>query len=98
KGIGRDVKIIAGELFDCYRTHKQTAQKMSGVVVSLFEASGSFAEAKARMGLLEELKHIDPSFAGRIKAVGQGNSQIDGSWGVPERVAKLAQKWESVET
>lgn len=94
-GNGKTAPILARELFDCYRKHKQTQSKMSEAVVSMFELSDSFATAKERMGYLEELQVWDPSFAGRIRSSVQANSQIDGSWGVPERVKKLLMKWES---
>lgn len=92
-GNGKSIPNIARELFDCYRKHKQTESKMSEAVVSIFELSDSFATAKERMGYLEELQVWDPSFAARIRSAVQTNSQIDGSWGVPERVKKLLQKW-----
>ncbi len=92
-GNGKSVSNLARELFDCYRKHKQTEKRMSEAVVSLFELSGSFAAAKERMGFLEELQVWDPSFAGRIRSAVQTNSQVDGSWGVPDRVAALLKKW-----
>jgi nucleoside 2-deoxyribosyltransferase len=50
---------LASELFDCYRSNKQTEKKMGEVVVSLFEVSNSFADAKERMGFLEEIRNWD---------------------------------------
>ena len=94
-GNGKSISILARELFDCYRQHKQTQRKMSEAIVSLFEVSNSFAVAKERVEYLEELEVWDPSFAGRISSAAQANSQIDGSWGVPERVKKLLTKWSS---
>lgn len=92
-GNGKSIAALARELFDSYRKHKQTEKKMSEVVVSIFETSDSFAMAKERMKYLEELHVWDPSFAGRIQSAVQTNSQIDGSYGVPERVQKLIKKW-----
>ena len=68
-------------------------QKMSEVLVDLFENSKSFASAKARIGYLEDLEVWDPSFSTRIKSAAKANSQIDGSWGVAERVTALVAKW-----
>ena len=92
-GNGKSVANLARELFDCYRKHKQTEKEMSEAIVSIFETSDSFATAKERMGYLEEIQVCDPSFAGRIRSAVQANSQIDGSWGVPERVKKLLDRW-----
>ena len=84
---------LAENLFDFYRGNKQTQGKMNEVLVTLFEESGSFAEAKARIGYLEPLEAWEPSYAGRIKAAAESNSQISGAYGVPERVGALARRW-----
>jgi len=84
---------LSRELFDAYRKNKQTQRRMSEILVALFEQSGSFAEAKARIGYLEELELWEPSFSTRIRSASSSNSQIIGSWGVPERVAALVKKW-----
>ena len=92
-GNGKTPAALARELFDAYRTNKQTQRRMSEVLVGLFEESGSFAEAKARIGYLEHLDQWEPSFSTRIRSATQTNSQVSGSWGVPERVAALVKKW-----
>lgn len=84
---------IAGDLFEAYRKDKQTQQKMGETVVTLFEESVSFADAKARIGYLEEMESWDASYPARIKAAAKSNSQISGSWGVQDRVNTLARKW-----
>jgi hypothetical protein len=66
---------------------------MAEVLVGLFEESGSFAQAKELMGYLEDLEVWEPSFATRIRAAARGNSQVSHSFGVPERVERLAKKW-----
>ena len=84
---------IARELFDSYRKDKQTQPKMASVLLSLFEQSSSFAEAKSRIEYLEGLESWEPTFAARLRNAAASNSQISGSWGVPERVNVLAKKW-----
>jgi hypothetical protein len=88
---------LACELFESYRKHKQTKRKMGEILVGLFEQSGSFAEAKARIGYLEPLEDWEPSFATRIRTAAESNSQIASSFGVPARVEKLAVKWSATE-
>jgi nucleoside 2-deoxyribosyltransferase len=85
--------VLAREFFDAYRKNKQTQRRMSEVIVGLFEESNSFAEAKVRVGYLEELGFWDTSFSTRIRSAAKGNSQVSGSWGVPARVEALVQKW-----
>jgi nucleoside 2-deoxyribosyltransferase len=91
-GNNKTVLALARELFDAYRKNKQTQRRMSEVLVGLFEESGSFADAKTRIGLLEELEVWEPSFSTRIRSAVNGNRQVSGSWGVPDRVAALVKK------
>jgi nucleoside 2-deoxyribosyltransferase len=92
-GNGKAAAALARELFDAYRKNKQTQRRMAEVLVSLFEASGSFAEAKANITYLEELEVWEPSFSERIRAAAKSNSQIINSWSTPVRVEALATKW-----
>jgi hypothetical protein len=66
---------------------------MAEVLIKRFEESESFAQAKNRIGLLEQLDIWDASFSLRLDAAVQNNNQISGSWGIPERVAALVKKW-----
>lgn len=92
-GHGRQPPTLARELFDAYRKNKQSRSRMAEVLITLFEESRSFAEAKARVGYLEDLSIWKPGFTPRIEAAIEANSQISGSWSVPERVAAIAAKW-----
>lgn len=84
---------LAEELFESYRKNKQTKRRMAEVLVTLFEQSGSFAEAKERIGYLEGIDDFDSIFGKRILSAAESNGQINGSWGVHARVEKLAKKW-----
>lgn len=95
-GGGKTTGALARELFDSYRKNKQTQKRMGEVLMSLFEESESFASAKARIDYLEDLEAWDSAFVPRLEAAVDSNSQISGSWGVPERVQKLAKKWAGV--
>lgn len=84
---------LARELFDAFRKNKQTQRRMSEVLVGLFEQSGSFADAKARIGYLEDLELWEPSFSARIRSAAKSNPQVSGSWGVSDRASALVKKW-----
>ena len=86
---------LAYEIFDAFRKNKQTQKKMSEVLLGLFEESGSFAQARERIGYLENLEVWEPSFSVRIRSAVKGNSQVADSWGVPDRVENLVRKWEA---
>jgi len=92
-GLGKTAEMIARELFDSYRKNKQSQRRMAENLLSLYEDSCSFADAKARIGYLEELEVWQSSFTPRVEAALAANSQISGSWGVPERVVALTKKW-----
>lgn len=92
-GHGKEASEIARELFDTYRLNKQTQTKMAGAIVRMFERSHSFANAKYNVGLLEDLEYWEPEFSIRIKNAAEENGQIGSSWGVPERVTALIDKW-----
>ncbi len=92
-GTKSDPPTLAHQIFKAYHKNKQTKKLMSEVLVRLFEESGSFLEAKARIGYLEELEVWESSFANRILMAEESNGQINGSWGVPRRVENLAKKW-----
>ena len=92
-GSKKNAAALALELFDAYRKNKQTQRRISEVLVGLFEQSGSFADAKARIGYLEDLALWEPSFSTRVRSAAKSNRQVSGSWGVPERVAALVKKW-----
>ncbi len=95
-GQGKPASIVARELFDSYRTNKQTRRRMTEALVCLFEDSNSFADARARIGYLEELEFGDAGLASRIEAVVATNSQISQSFKVPGRVEALAKKWRGI--
>lgn len=84
---------LAEEVFKVLLKHKQTERRMAEVVVSLFEQSNSFQQAKTRMGYVEGLQIWEQSFSARIVAAAASNSQISGSWGVPDRAKALAAQW-----
>jgi len=84
---------LAPELFDAYRKNKQTQRKMAEIIVGLFELSTSFANAKKLIGHVESLEVWEPSFSARLESTVKNNSQVNGSWGVPERVTNLVKKW-----
>lgn len=92
-GNGKQAQALARELFDAYRKNKQSQSRMADVLVTLFENSRSFADAKANIGYLENLDGWKPGFTPRIEAAVNANSQVSGSWDVPKRVAALVKKW-----
>jgi nucleoside 2-deoxyribosyltransferase len=97
-GIKKPTPALAREIFDAFRKNKQTQQKMARAAIALFEDSGSFAQAKARIGYLEAFDWWDTSFSIRVRTALDRNPQISGSWGVLARAQELLKRWEKVVT
>lgn len=92
-GNGKAADDLAHEMFLVYVKHKQTERVVASALIGRFEKSSSFAMAKQLMGQLESLEYWETGFSGRIAAAVEANGQIDGSWGVPGRVAALIAAW-----
>jgi len=80
---------IARQIFEILLKHKQTQKRMSESLVSRFQNSESFAEAKSNIGLLEQAVYWDERLLDAIGTAVEENGQIDGSFGVAKRVAAL---------
>jgi hypothetical protein len=83
---------IARNIFDILVKHKQTQKRMSESLVSRFDGSDCFAEAKKNMGLLELAHYWDNRLLDAIGTSAEENSQIRGSFGVPARLKTLLRK------
>ncbi|HVY20410.1 MAG TPA: toll/interleukin-1 receptor domain-containing protein [Bauldia sp.] len=88
-GRRKDVSVLASEIFTAYSRHRQTRRKMSEAIVSLFEVSESFAEAKARIAMVERVDFWKSSFDDRLKAAVESNQQISGAYGVSQTVNRI---------
>jgi hypothetical protein len=94
EGNGKEASALARELFNSFRKNRQTQRRMSEVVIRLFEESNTYAEAKDRVGYLETSEAWEASFPQRLRSAVRVNGQIEGSFGVPERVERLIKKRE----
>lgn len=92
-GNGKSCNALAKEVFDALRVHKSMQRRMSEVIVTRFEESGSFADAKANMALLEDLQHWTKDYTERVRKAVKNNSQVADAYGVPEKVKALVKKW-----
>jgi TIR domain-containing protein len=88
-GNGKESRLLASEIFDILRKHKQTHRRAAEALVARMEQSDSFAEARDNIALLEKVTYWDKSFNGRLEAAIESNGQISGAWGVPDRIKRL---------
>ncbi len=91
-GNGKDALQVAEELFDAYRIHPKTSDKMADAIVDKFIVSNSFAEAKVNCRLVEELTIWKPDYEKRLRGAVESNGQIKHSWGVADRIEALLAK------
>jgi len=92
-GNGKAPVAIAEDILVAALHHKILQDRMVPIVVDLFVNSGSFAAAKDRIGYLEQIQVWKKDYSRKIEKAVEDNSQVSGSWGVPERVKNLAKKW-----
>ena len=91
-GNGKEAPEIAKELFDGYRNHSKSADKMADVIIGMLVESGSFAESGANCRLVESLTTWKPEYKERLRKAVAENGQVGHSWGVPERIEALLAK------
>ena len=80
---------VARKIFDVLAKRESTQKGMAEALVSQFENSDSFQDAKDNMTLLEKARYLDDSLVRRLRTASKTNSQIADSWGVPERLKRL---------
>lgn len=92
-GSNKKADSLALEIFEAYRRNKQSRERMAEALISLFEESESFAQAKTRMAYLEDMESWREEFLSRVENAAESNSQISGSYGLTARVTRLMRKW-----
>jgi len=88
----RDAAWIADALFEILLEHDLTAERMAPAVVTMFENSGSFAEAKQNLEYVKRVKRWSPELLRRLEQAIESNGQIESAWGVPEQVRHLVKE------
>ncbi len=93
QGQDKPTKDLAREMCEAFIRNKQTKKSMTHAILNRFEQSHSFDDAKRTMQLLEGIDYWEHQFEERITRAVEQNSQIEHSFGVPDRAHKLIQKW-----
>lgn len=97
QGLNRSMEDIAAEIFGILRHNKLTQGHLTEAIVSRFEDSWSFDEAKKNTALLEEVTYLSENQIKRVKAALETNRQIYDSFGAPERINALILKHQDLE-
>lgn len=93
QGEGKTEKELARDIFQAFLKNKQTRRRIAHALLSRFEDSDSFANAKDNMSLLEGIDYWESQFEERIRKAEESNSQIKEAFGVPGRTRSLIKKW-----
>ncbi len=88
-GFDKEAIQISKEIFTALTGHESTRIKMALAVIQLFVHSDSYSNAIFNMSLLEQLPVITPDMAEQLKKSVNENSQINGAFGISERVSQL---------
>lgn len=89
QGKGVEDGEIARKIFEILAKHNATQKGMAEALVSEFENSHSFQNAKDNMTLLEKALYLDDLLIRRLRTAAKHNSQIAESWGVADRLERF---------
>lgn len=94
-GTGKNTKQLAKEIFDLFLPEPIIGPKITTSLVKLLSESYSFDRSKTLTGYITDSKYLNSKHAAAMKEAVESNSQVHGSWGVPEQISSLAKQIES---
>ena len=85
-----DLEKATETIIDIFIGNDKSKSKMANAIVLVFCKSNNFAEAKSNCALLEKVANLlTDEMKDRLTKACSDNSQINGSWGVVDRVKRL---------
>ena len=81
--------LLAEELLISLIKNKKTNKKMAYALMTMFENSNTFADAKRNIALVRKIEYWDDKLIDRLKQSKDNNSQIRESFGVPASIEYL---------
>jgi len=88
-----DPASLASSIVDLLLKHKSTAEKMQEALIVGLEKAASFDAAKVVTKKIAGLRNITSGQLNRMQAAMTNNNQISGSFGVPERLQQIIQRF-----
>lgn len=95
QGVGKSPKQIAKEIVEILLKNKVAQPKIITGLVHSFAKSSSYAESKEKIELIEKASYIPPDLLKILQDSIKGNGQVRDSWGVPESIKDLHDKFTS---
>jgi hypothetical protein len=93
QGSGKDLKQISKEILMVLLYNENSQQKMAYGLVHSFVESESYVESKEKIGVIEEAPYLSTELLQLLENSIKENSQVRGSWGVPESIKALKKKF-----
>ena len=88
-----DPASLASSIVDLLLKHKSTAYKMQEALIVGLEEARSFDAAKVVTKKIAGLRHITTGQLTRMQDAVTNNGQVAGSFGVPERIQQIVQRF-----
>ncbi|WP_278355101.1 MULTISPECIES: toll/interleukin-1 receptor domain-containing protein [Idiomarina] len=95
QGAGKKTPQLAKEIFDLFITNPVIGPKITDALVKKLTESYSFERSKTLIGYIKQSNFLNSKHSGAMKEAVKSNSQVNGSWGVPEQIDQLAKQIES---
>lgn len=95
QGKGRNSKQLAKAIFELFAPMPVIGPKITTSLVQLLSESYSFERSKTLIEHIKESKYLNSKHIAAMKDAVKNNSQVYGSWGVPEQIKVLAESIES---
>lgn len=93
QGESKTVAELAREIFNVLNNNKSSQKYIAEAIVTRFEDSYSFDDAKISMSLLEQISYLDEKLIVRIEQAVKVNSQLGNSFVVPDRVGVFIKRF-----
>ena len=95
QGAGKTASQLAKEIFDLFITNPVIGPKITDGLVKNLTDSYSFERSKVLIGYIKQSNFLNSKHIAAMKEAVKNNSQVNGSWGVPEQISRLAKQIES---
>jgi len=95
QGVGKTAVQLAKEIFTLFITNPIIGPKITDALVKLLADSYSFDRSKTLIGYIKQSNFLNSKHVTAMKEAVKNNSQVNGSWGVPEQITRLAKQIES---
>lgn len=95
QGDGKTAALLAKEIFNLFIINPIIGPKITDALVKQLADSYSFDRSKTLIAHIKQSNFLNSKHVTSMKSAVKNNSQVNGSWGVPEQIAQLAKQIES---